>query len=543
MERQSRRRRGAAPRLNIIALVFALIGGIWLGTGTAQAASAISPISASGLTLHPLPDQTRAVDGLSANPDLKAQSFADLTGTGTAGKNGLCYPAPFNPGVNADGYCWNNTADDAGTNDWFPQGLSLAHNRTTDGVWGGHHWEVTSWHYGSDNTLAKLRFVDRDATTPRYFDVLLVTAGSGGAFSATNSHVDGVVWYGDNLLVGHGFRLDVYQLPDLKYDSAGFHGFSYLLPARYSYLTASDPSEKGCVPLTGDIPCLNGLSFDRAHGALTSNEFNAGASGGRLIRWPLDLTTGLPATTDGSDFGRSDATAAWSSPVWGMQGAVFAQGSFFISGLCPDSFDTGYRESACVHEGEPGGGTSVLTAVPDMTQNLDWDASARRIHGVNEVGRSNQVMPQRMVFDFAPSAAPLSTVRFKNVNSGKCLLPYHSSLNNGANVIQWDCNGKSPENWYWDGDRIRNFQSNRCLTVYGGSLTQGAQMVQWDCNGSAAQDWTRVTGAAGGGSILVNGISGQCLTVYGGSVDNGADAVQWDCDSTDPAHSWVGSST
>lgn len=324
--------------------------------------------------------------------------------------------------------------------------------------------------------------------------------------------VDSVVWYGDNLLVGHGWRLDVYQLPDLKYDSAGFQGFSYLLPARYSYLTAPDISPNGCTQITGDVPCLNGLSFDRAHSALTSNEFNAKGPGGGLIRWPLDLTTGLPATPGGSAFGPSDATAAWSSPVWAMQGVVFAQGSFFMSGTCPGSFDTGYRESDCVHEGAPGGGTSVLTAAPDMTQNLDWDASAGRIHGVNEVGQSTQVMPQRMVFDFAPAAVPLSTVRFMNVNSGKCLLPYHSSLNNGADIIEWDCNGKSPENWYWDGDRIRNFQSNRCLTVYGGSLTQGAQMVQWDCNGSASQDWSRVTGAAGGGSMLVNGISGQRLT-------------------------------
>lgn len=494
MERQSRRRRGAAPRLNIIALVFALIGGIWLGTGTAQAASAISPISASGLTLHPLPDQTRAVDGLSANPDLKAQSFADLTGTGTAGKNGLCYPAPFNPGVNADGYCWNNTADDAGTNDWFPQGLSLAHNRTTDGVWGGHHWEVTSWHYGSDNTLAKLRFVDRDATTPRYFDVLLVTAGSGGAFSATNSHVDGVVWYGDNLLVGHGFRLDVYQLPDLKYDSAGFHGFSYLLPARYSYLTASDPSEKGCVPLTGDIPCLNGLSFDRAHGALTSNEFNSrrvGRAADPLAPRPHHRSARHHRRV-GLRPERRDRRMVLAG--MGDAGSRVRAGQLLHQRPVPRQLRHRLPGERLRPRGRTRRGTSVLTAVPDMTQNLDWDASARRIHGVNEVGRSNQVMPQRMVFDFAPSAAPLSTVRFKNVNSGKCLLPYHSSLNNGANVIQWDCNGKSPENWYWDGDRIRNFQSNRCLTVYGGSLTQGAQMVQWDCNGSAAQDWTRVTG-------------------------------------------------
>ncbi|POX50884.1 RICIN domain-containing protein [Streptomyces sp. Ru72] len=107
-------------------------------------------------------------------------------------------------------------------------------------------------------------------------------------------------------------------------------------------------------------------------------------------------------------------------------------------------------------------------------------------------------------------------------------------------MVQWDCNGHSGEDWYWNGSEIRNFQSDRCLTIYGASTSNGANATQWVCNGSTAQQWTRVTGAAGGGSMLVNGNSGLCLTIYGGSLDNGADSTQWTCDSSTPAHSWVG---
>lgn len=49
-----------------------------------------------------------------------------------------------------------------------------------------------------------------------------------------------------------------------------------------------------------------------------------------------------------------------------------------------------------------------------------------------------------------------------------------------------------------------------------------------------------MTGAADGGSLLVNGHSGLCLTTYGGSTSNGAVASQWSCDTTDTARSWIG---
>ncbi|MFE5086583.1 RICIN domain-containing protein [Streptomyces mirabilis] len=176
-----------------------------------------------------------------------------------------------------------------------------------------------------------------------------------------------------------------------------------------------------------------------------------------------------------------------------------------------------------------------------MTQNLDWDASTGRVRGVNEVAQADRVLPQRLVFDFAPTARPIETVRFRNVSSGKCLLPYGGSLNDGAQVVQWDCNGTSAQNWYWDGSRIRNFQSDRCLTVYGGSTANGAEMTQWRCNGSHAQDWSRATGTAGG-SLLVNGGSNLCLTTYGGSSSNGAVSEQWSCQADNAAHNWTGAS-
>lgn len=522
-------------------MVVLLLCGVWLGVAPAGAVSGLASVDASHFTLTPDADHGTLISGLSGNPALARQDLAALAGTGATGKAGLCYPTPFNPGVDADGYCWNNPTDDGGLDDWAPQGISLPHYAAGDGSWRGHRWQVVSWHYGASNALARLRFVDRDATTPRYFDVLLVTAGAGGTIAPRVSHADSVVWYGDNLLVGSGRFLDVYQLGDLMRDTDDPQGFSFVLPLRYTYRTTASTGT-ACASVTGTGPCLNGMSFDRANSALTSSEYvQADAAGGRLIRWPFDLDTGLPRSDDGTTFGPVTAGAAWTSPVWHMQGVVFVQGSFLVSGTCPSRFDTGYRQSSCVHKGLPGGATSVLTAVPDLTENLDWDASTGRVQGVDEVAQSTEQYPQRLVFDFAATARDIATVRFKNVASGKCLLPTGSGLDNGVVVVQSDCTGTSAQNWYWKGSQIRNFQSDRCLTVFGGKTAPGTGMVQWDCNGSSAQQWSRVTGGAGGGSMLVDGNADMCLTIDGARTDNGAPATQWPCIPTSTAHSWTGS--
>ncbi|SEG84297.1 Ricin-type beta-trefoil lectin domain-containing protein [Actinacidiphila yanglinensis] len=527
-----------------------LAAGLCLGTGTAAhaAASPLAPLDAATVSqfkLHLLSDNTGAIKAEdSPTSGLAPVALDFLAGKGADGKAGLCFPEPFNPGVDADGYCWNNAVDDSGSNDWDPQGFSVPHTASADGTYSSRRWEATSWH-GPDDTESKIRFVDRSSSTPNYEDVLLVTPAADGSVSPlAGNHGDGLVWFGDNLLIANGRSLYVAKVSDLHRDAAEPDGFAYVLPIRYAYNTLS-AGDTSC--LTLDSPCLNGLSFDREHSALTSNEFYASQADGRIVRWPFDTSTGLPQADSGSDTtvgAAATATAAWVSPVWAMQGVLYAKGTFYISGMCPGSFDTGYRTtpgadtSACVHTATSGTAPSVLTAVPDMTQNIDYDASTDRIRGVSEVGQAGETYPERLVFDFAPTARAITTVRLRNAGTGKCLTPYGSSLNNGADITQWDCNGKSAQNWYWDGSEIRNFQSNRCLTVYGGSTTPGAVATQWTCDGGTAEQWTRV--AASGGSELVNGNSKQCLTVYGGSGTNGADATQWTCDTSDPLHSWVG---
>ncbi|WP_345701699.1 hypothetical protein [Kitasatospora terrestris] len=294
-----------------------VLAGTCTISGTAHASSTIAPITASGFKLTLDSSSTSDISaGEAANGSLNPVSLSSVpAGSFSSGKDGLCYPTPFNPGVSADGYCWGNTADDSGSAGWYPQGFSVPHSAAADGAWGGRRWEVVSWHNG-DNSVAKLRFVDRASATPRYVDVLLATLAQDGTVTPLPIHADSVVWYDNNLLIGTGGLVQVFRLGDLMHSSVGLAGtgFTYVLPRAYLYRTVATATS-ACVPETGNTPCLTSLSFDRANGALLSSEFRPDNANGRIIRWSFDLSSGLPRTG-------TSALGAWTTPVWKMQGVV-----------------------------------------------------------------------------------------------------------------------------------------------------------------------------------------------------------------------------
>jgi hypothetical protein len=83
--------------------------------------------------------------------------------------------------------------------------------------------------------------------------------------------------------------------------------------------------------------------------------------------------------------------------------------------------------------------------------------------------------------------------------SGKCLGISGGSTAAGAQAVQWDCNGNSDQSFQfsWTGKtaggwpvyNIIDDKSGDCLGVSGGSTAQGANVIQWPCNGNADQEW------------------------------------------------------
>ncbi len=120
----------------------------------------------------------------------------------------------------------------------------------------------------------------------------------------------------------------------------------------------------------------------------------------------------------------------------------------------------------------------------------------------------------------------------KNVGSGKCLDVAGGSLDNGANVHQWDCHNTANQRWkiQVEGDlyKLINVQTGKVLDVSGVSQDNGANVHQWDWLNYANQKWSFINKSEGIIQIKSQN-SGKCLDVSGSSKTNGGNILQWSC--------------
>jgi hypothetical protein len=127
----------------------------------------------------------------------------------------------------------------------------------------------------------------------------------------------------------------------------------------------------------------------------------------------------------------------------------------------------------------------------------------------------------------AAVAAPADAATYYNIRNDQtrqCLsIEGGGSTSNGANAIQWLCNGGPEQAWGWSGPRLVNYKSGKCLSVAGGGSTAtGAELIQWTCNGGSEQDWYFT------GGHLVNGKSDKVASIAnGGSYEEGTKVIQW----------------
>jgi hypothetical protein len=83
------------------------------------------------------------------------------------------------------------------------------------------------------------------------------------------------------------------------------------------------------------------------------------------------------------------------------------------------------------------------------------------------------------------------------IHSGKCLDVQKFSLDNGAPVQQWNCQGKDNQRWALEPAGtaeapsyfLRAIHSGKCLDVQKFSLDNGAPVQQWNCQGEDNQRW------------------------------------------------------
>ncbi|MFE2100443.1 hypothetical protein [Streptomyces sp. NPDC059468] len=239
-------------------------------------------------------------------------------------------------------YCWDPA--DTATTAWHPVSVTTSGDADDDGVWGTHRAILTGWTHSTatgttaERGLARVAFVDADDPDhPVYRWVLLVVPVDGGRdYRGLVSHVSGMVWYQDKLLVtttaGDADALYVYDLdriqrttvdtPAIGRVPGGWSGdgYEYVMPAvgSYRYLagrcTASGP------------PCPATLSLDRgtAPDSLVAGEWTPPGSERHARLWRYVFSTdparsGLLATDAA---GRVDAVEAYRTRAAGIRGVL-----------------------------------------------------------------------------------------------------------------------------------------------------------------------------------------------------------------------------
>jgi Glycosyl hydrolase family 59/Ricin-type beta-trefoil lectin domain/Concanavalin A-like lectin/glucanases superfamily len=118
-----------------------------------------------------------------------------------------------------------------------------------------------------------------------------------------------------------------------------------------------------------------------------------------------------------------------------------------------------------------------------------------------------------------PSAGPLI-----GVGSGRCLDVPSQSHTNGTQLVIWDCNGGSNQQWTRLANGALQVYGNKCMDVLGHNTAPGAAVAIWDCTGGANQRWT-----INSDGTIVGVESGLCLAVSGGRTANGTPVELWTC--------------
>ena len=117
-----------------------------------------------------------------------------------------------------------------------------------------------------------------------------------------------------------------------------------------------------------------------------------------------------------------------------------------------------------------------------------------------------------------------------NRMSKKALGVHWDSTDDGANVHQWEVNGKTSEQWIFtqasDGFKITNVNANKCLEVYNLSKDNGGNIAIWHDTGATNQRW--VVEDAGSGYVFIKNVySGLYLDVEKKSKEDGGNIIQY----------------
>ncbi|WP_405717980.1 family 43 glycosylhydrolase [Streptomyces sp. NBC_01537] len=130
------------------------------------------------------------------------------------------------------------------------------------------------------------------------------------------------------------------------------------------------------------------------------------------------------------------------------------------------------------------------------------------------------------------TAATPTAYTITNRNSGKCLDVSGSSTADGADVIQYTCNGGANQKWRIedqanDTSRLVNVATGKVLDTANCGTADGTNLQQWSWLNNNCQKFRLIYTATGGWVRIVNENSGKVADVANCGTADGTDVRQW----------------
>ncbi|WP_329221982.1 hypothetical protein OG352_33020 [Streptomyces sp. NBC_01485] len=389
--RHRRRRRGRAVRAFLSGTALALTAAATMisasqatvtddGPGGLKPLTAVAETGKLRLTENLVPQAS--LDRLAAGMGRPVGVGAVLEDSDRILRDAIdCSPAergalPVSP-VATRAYCWN-TDDTAG---WQPGAVTTSGDADDDGAWGANRVILSGWSRSggavADRGLARVGFLNAgDLNHLSYtWALLAVPEADGRDYRGLVSHVSGMVWYQDKLLVtaddGGRTALYVYdmnrvQRASVVSDAVGrvpggwsAHGYRFVLPAIGSYELSGG----------SDAPHPATVSLDRSTvpDTLVAGQWTLddGDRGAHLWRYPFSTAPGHSGLLATSPTGRVAASEAYETKLTGVRGVLSYGAHWYVT-----------RAAGPRDDGDDGHGTlwrQTADRTPDATYGESGD--------------------------------------------------------------------------------------------------------------------------------------------------------------------------
>jgi len=343
-------------------------------------------------------------------------------------------------------YCWDS--GDATTQKWLPQSVTTSGDADNDGKWGNDRVILAGWTHNDhkagepadDKGLARIAFIDaNDPNNLKYRWVLLVAPLSGGQdFGAVRSHVGGMVWYQDKLIVtakngaDHNNALFVFDMnrilqADVNSTEIGkvgggwsARGYQYVMPAIGSYnLTGGACSASN----NNAVPCFGSISLDRTStpDSLVANEWfsSGGSEPARVWRYYYSTASDRTGLLGSNASDNVNADEAYETKAVGLQGVLShkpsgASKADWYAGYAPGTRDrhgTLWRQNESTAKAAKCGGGGSYACWGQHTESLSYWQETGELWTLTEwaANKDNEweppAIPERVLY-----AVPLSEV-------------------------------------------------------------------------------------------------------------------------------------